>query len=77
MTALRLTDANARVPIPRGAAAPDVGDHEIVEVDVPDVGALFKDAGLDVRTMGRTPEEDPGFFAYAGAAGVVAAERVR
>jgi hypothetical protein len=77
VTALRLTDANARVPIPRGAAAPDVGDHEIVEVDVPDVGALFKDAGLDVRTMGRTPEEDPGFFAYAGAAGVVAAERVR
>jgi hypothetical protein len=41
------------------------------------VGALFEKAGLEVRTMGRTPAEDPGFFAYAGAAGVVAAERTR
>jgi len=76
ITALRLTDAQAKVPIPKGATIPDVGDHEVVEVDVPDVGALFKEAGLDVRTMGRTPEEDPGFFAFAGAAGVAAAERV-
>ena len=77
LTALRLTDAYARVPIPRGATVPDIGDHEVVEVTVPDVGALFEQAGLDVRTMGRTPAEDPGFFAYAGAAGVLAAERTR
>jgi hypothetical protein len=76
-TALRLTDAYAKVPIPRGAPRPDVGEHEIVEVTVPDVQALLEAAGLDVRTMGRTPAEDPGFFAYAGAAGVVAAGRTR
>jgi hypothetical protein len=50
-----------------------VGKHEVVEVDVPDVGAIFAAAGIDVRTMNRTPKEDPGFFAYAGAAGVFAA----
>jgi hypothetical protein len=77
VTALRETPATAVVPIPKGAPRPNVGDHEVVEVDVPDVGALFENAGLDVRTMGRTPAEDPGFFAYAGAAGVLAAERLR
>ena len=76
LAALRLTDAHAKVPIPKGAAIPDVGDHEVVEVEVPDVALLFKEAGLDVRTMGRSPEEDAGFFQYAGAAGVVAAQRV-
>ena len=65
------------VPVPKGKPYPALGDHELVEVEVPDVGALFEKAGLDVRTMGRTPAEDPGFFAYAGAAGVVAAERTR
>ena len=65
------------VPVPKGKPHPALGDHELVEVEVPDVGALFEKAGLDVRTMGRTPAEDPGFFAYAGAAGVVAAERTR
>ena len=43
------------------------------EVQVPDVAALLADAGLRVTTMGRGPEEDPAFFAWAGAAGVVAA----
>jgi hypothetical protein len=77
VTALKLTNTPVLVPIPKGAPHPKVGDHEVVEVDVPDVGALFKAAGLDVRTMGRTPAEDPGFFAYAAAAGVAAAERTR
>jgi hypothetical protein len=77
VTALKLTPSPVVVPIPAGAPHPKVGDHEVVEVDVPDIGALFKAARLDVRTMGRTPAEDPGFFAYAGAAGVVAAERTR
>lgn len=76
VTALKLTPIPVVVPVPRGAERPRVGDHEVTEVDVPDVGALFKDAGIDVRTMGRTPAEDPGFFAYAAAAGVAAAERV-
>jgi len=76
VTALKLTQGPVVVPVPKGAPHPKVGEHEVVEVEVPDVALLFKKAGLDVRTMGRTPEEDPGFFAYAGAAGVAAAERV-
>jgi hypothetical protein len=76
-TALRLTSARATVPLPMDAPDLEFGRHEVRRVDVPDVGALFKEAALDVRTMGRTPAEDPGFFAYAGAAGVVAAERTR
>jgi hypothetical protein len=43
------------------------------EVDVPDVAGLLAAAGLRVTTMGRGPDEDPAFFAWAGAAGVVAA----
>ena len=77
VTALKLTPCPVVVPIPKGQPRPSVGDHEVVEVEVPDVGDLFENAGLDVRTMGRTPAEDPGFFAYAGAAGVVAAKRTR
>ena len=61
------------MPIPAGEQRPVVGDHEVVEVTVPDVPALLAGRGLRVETMGRGPEEDPRFFAYAGAAGVIAA----
>jgi hypothetical protein len=47
--------------------------HRVRTVPVPDVGALLAAAGVAVTTMGRSPEDDPGFFAVAGAAGVVAA----
>jgi hypothetical protein len=47
------------------------------DLDVPDVAALLDAAGLRVTTMGRGPTEDPGFFAWAGAAGVAAAGPVR
>jgi hypothetical protein len=67
-TALDVTTARAAVPIPRGEPRPAVGDHDVVEVDVPELG------DLDVTTMGRTVEEDPAFFAYAAAAGVYAAQ---
>ena len=43
------------------------------EVEVPDVAGLLAAAGLRVTTMGRGPDDDPAFFAWAGAAGVVAA----
>jgi hypothetical protein len=76
-TALRLTSARATVAVPIGAPTLELGRHNVIRVDVPDVAALFKAAGLDVRTMGRTPADDPGFFAYAAAAGVAAAERTR
>jgi hypothetical protein len=37
------------------------------------VPALLAAAGLRVSTLGRGPQDDPLFYAYAGAAGVVAA----
>jgi hypothetical protein len=49
------------------------GRHRAVGVEVPDVAALLAASGIDVRTMGRGMAEDLGFFAVAGAAGVVAA----
>jgi hypothetical protein len=73
----------ALVPVPRGPlAAPieatlaDTGisaRHHVTTVPVPDVSALLAAAGVTVTTMGRKPSDDPGFFAVAGAAGVVAA----
>jgi len=72
-TALEWSPSGGVVPIPAGEQRPVVGDHEVVEVTVPDVPALLAGRGLRVETMGRGPEEDPRFFAYAGAAGVIAA----
>ncbi len=46
--------------------------HDVVEVPVPDVAELLASHGVRVTSMGRGPEEDPGFFEVAGAAGVVA-----
>jgi hypothetical protein len=66
-TALSVTGATAVVPIPRGEARPEVGEHEVVEVDVPDVREW------PYTSMGRTPADDPKFFQYAAAAGVYAA----
>ena len=39
----------------------------------PDVPAVLAAAGLRITTMGRGPDEDPGFFAACGAAATVAA----
>jgi hypothetical protein len=58
------------------AALADAGitaRHRVTTVSVPDVAALLAAAGVTATTMGRKPSEDPGFFAAAGAAGVVAA----
>ena len=65
------------VAVPRGEApaAHALDDrHPIAEVDVADVAALLAGHALVVRTMGRGPDEDPGFFRWAAAAGVVAAQ---
>jgi hypothetical protein len=64
------------VPVPRGEHV-DLEGHDVVEVDVPDIGALLDAHGLNVTTMGRGPDDDPVFFAYAGAAGVAAARLLR
>ena len=74
-TALELAHEAARVSVPAGRPRPDVGGlpHEVVEVDVPDVLGLLDGAGLAVTSMGRSADEDPGFHAYAAAAGALAA----
>jgi len=46
------------------------------DLDVPDVGALLYAHGIAVTSMGRGPDDDPAFFQWAGAAGVVAAANV-
>jgi hypothetical protein len=75
-TALEWVEAGAVVPVPKGEGVPRLARHQVVEVDVPDVGALLAELGISVTTMGRDVEEDPRFFAYAGAAGAAAA-RIR
>lgn len=85
-TALRLAcRERVRIPIPcvggpeearlRSdlAAAGIDRRHNLVDVDPPDVLALFASYGLDVVSMGRPAADDPVLFAAAGAAGVLAA----
>ncbi|MEA2902119.1 MAG: hypothetical protein QOH36_2006 [Actinomycetota bacterium] len=65
-TALALAGSDPLVAVPRGGVFDGL---EGVEVDVPadlDFGA--------VTTMGRGPSDDPGFFVWAAAAGVLAAQ---
>jgi hypothetical protein len=65
-TALELMDRRPVVPVPSERESPaQLG--ETVAVDVPEI-----DYG-DLTTMGRTCEDDPGFFLYAAAAGTYAA----
>ena len=73
ITALEHMNTRALVAVPVGGSPTDIGDHDVVEVDVPDMRELLAAHGLTVTTMGRGPEADPGFFRYAGAAGVAAA----
>jgi hypothetical protein len=68
LTALTVTGATAVVPVPKGEPHPDVGEHEVVEVEVPDV------SDWPYTSMGRTTKDDPKFFQYAAAAGVYAAQ---
>ena len=46
--------------------------HQVVPVDPPDAGKLLAAWGLQVRTMGRGPDDDPVFFRAAAAAGTLA-----
>ena len=48
--------------------------HRLSVIQPPDVGRLLDDAGLRVTTMGRGAEQEPGFFAACGSAGVRAVE---
>ena len=51
--------------------------HQVISVETPDIGALLADVGLQITSMGRGPDVDPGFFAVAGAAGVCGVSLVR
>ena len=78
-TALRHATARATIGVPAGEHEARVRTdldgqaHRLVTVDDVDVPALLRAAGLRVTSMGRGPEDDPGFYAVAGAAGTVAA----
>jgi hypothetical protein len=77
VTALSLLRTAVTVPLHRTSGLDVVNTmHDVVVVDVPDMTALFDELGVTVTTMGRTPAEDPLFFACAGAAGVVAADSI-
>ena len=86
-TALSLAmRARVAIGVPRGQweervmadldAAGLVERHRIVTVDDPVVPGLLAARGLRVTSMGRGPEDDPGFYAVAGAAGTVAASMI-
>ena len=65
-TVLELVGADPVVPVPSGLPYPSQLNGEGTVVDVPDLD-------LTATTMGRGPDDDPGFFAFAAAAGVAAA----
>jgi hypothetical protein len=84
LTALSLgTAERATIGIPRGEyehrvradldAAGLADRHRLLAVDDVDVPARLAELGLTVTSMGRGPEDDPGFYAVAGAAGTAAA----
>lgn len=83
-TALSLgTEARSTIGVPDGAYAARVRDdldaaglsdrHRLLAVLDPGIPALLDALGLRVTSMGRGPDEDPGFYAVAGAAGTAAA----
>ena len=77
MTALEHARAGAVVAVPAGESAVGLpARHQVVTVDVPDVATTLAEAGITVTSMGRGPADDPRFFRYAAAAGVVAAGMV-
>lgn len=88
-TALRLaTRERVLVPVPRvgGPEEERLRDdlraagldrrHDCVDVDPPDVLALFAEHDLRVVSMGRAAEDDPVLFLAAAAAGRLAADRI-
>ena len=71
-TVLRLLRSRVEVATVAGAEIDDPR-HTVSTIDPPDVPALLAARGLEVRSMGRGPTDDPLFYAAAGAAGVLAA----
>lgn len=75
-TVLALT--RSRVEVATVADAPIPSDrHDIAVLDPGDVPGVLAARGLRVTSMGRGPEDDPLFYAAAGAAGALAASPAR
>jgi hypothetical protein len=80
LTILNLLLAPVRVPVPTGEPVPlalstvAADCHQLVEASADRSG--YEEAGLPSRTMGRTIQEDPLFFAAALASGSVLADSV-
>ena len=70
LTVLGLVRSRPAVPVPAELVDAVAGAHA---VEVPDVAAVLDGMGLRITSMGRGPDEDPLFYAAAGAAGVWAA----
>jgi hypothetical protein len=77
-----LVPANVAVPLLEGSQREAVWGalraarleerHQLVEVPGAPALDLLAERGVEVRSMGRSPREDPVFFLAAGAAGVLA-----
>jgi hypothetical protein len=74
-TVLRLARPGVHVPVPSGFEF-DAPGHDVHIVDPPAMALVLGAHHLDVTTMGRGPDDDPAFFATAGAAGVLAARSI-
>ncbi len=74
-TVLRLARRGVRVAVPPGFDLALDG-QEVDVVEPPDMALALGAHHVNVTTMGRGPEDDPVFFAAAGAAGSLAARLV-
>lgn len=74
LTALDATRSGVDVACPDGWEVSVAERHRVHVVAAPDVPGLLDAHGLRVTTMGRGPEQEPGFFAACGAAGQVAVQ---
>jgi hypothetical protein len=68
---LALVRSTVEVAVPAGVSFP-VARHRAIPVHDVDVPALLVARGVRVTSMGRGPEDDPAFYAVAGAAGTLA-----
>jgi hypothetical protein len=65
------------VPVPSGEhISDDLGLGRTTSIDPPDIGRLLANAGIEVTHLGRSPLDDPLFFAAAAVGGVAAARLV-
>ena len=72
-----MIDDRTRSILVDGLRASGVADrHDVVEVDVPDIVAIFVSHGIAVESMGRTAASDRVMFDCAAAGGLLAARQI-